>query len=283
MNAAIVFGLLAAVLYGLNNFVARFANRSNGVTATLFWSQWLLAAITGAVWFWQAMPSSAEVRSWGVLIGYSLVITAATGCLYLGLARGRISVVVPLMATYGAVSAICSWLSGETLNGAVAGCIALVVAGAVLSAMPSQQSQRDRASGWLPAVAASGLFGIGYWVQGEYVLPAFGVISTLWVYNLIAALAVSMWVLTHQKSVRPESLSDFRLIVLTGLLGGGGFAALSLAQSNGDVAIATALSSTSTAVAVVLAFVFLREKPGLKSGIGIAAVVGGIMGLHIVA
>ena len=36
MNEAVLFGGAAAVLYGITDLIARFANRENGVARTLF-------------------------------------------------------------------------------------------------------------------------------------------------------------------------------------------------------------------------------------------------------
>jgi uncharacterized membrane protein len=113
MDKAILFGLLAALLYGVTDFVAKFTNRANGVLPTMLWGQSALAAGLTAAVLISGQVRGVSAALWGITLVSCLAVVAGTGCLYYGLAKGRLTVVSPLMASYGAVSALLSLATGE--------------------------------------------------------------------------------------------------------------------------------------------------------------------------
>lgn len=284
MNDAVVFGGAAAVLYGVTDLVARFANRENGVARTLLWGQALLALLlSGAVAaFGNALP--VDPFAWAMLLGSGLMVLAGTACLYHGLKVGRIAVVAPLMACYGAVGALLSFATGERLSWIAGLGLALTAAGAVLSAMPSSERRngdRDKKSGWLPAAASALLYGAAYWLQGKYAVPVFGALDAIWVYYVFATLVVATVVLVRRHDVRLAGTRDTLLIVLTAILAAAGYLALALGQASGSVAVATAVSAAASAITVLLARLFVREKVALTGWIGVVCVVAGVATLHL--
>jgi len=282
MNDAVLFGGAAAVLYGVTDLVARFANRENGVARTMLWGQGLLAVLlTGAVAAF-GRPLPAEPLPWAALLGSSLMITAGTACLYQGLKVGRIAVVAPLMACYGAVGAVLSLVTGERLTWEACAGLVLTVAGAVLSAIPAPDSkQRDRPSGWLPATGSALLYGTAYWIQGKYAVPVFGALDAIWIYYLFATLVVALVAATRRHDVRLAGTRDTVLIAITAVLAAAGYLALAFGQASGSVAVATALSAAASAITVLLARVFIREQVAVTGWIGVACVVAGVATLHL--
>ena len=282
MDKAILFGVASALLYGVTDFVARFANRSSGVLVTMLWGQGFLSIILSlVVLVTQNIPEGAPL-DWLLLMASNLAVVAGTGCLYFGLSVGRITVVSPLMACYGAVSAVLAILTGESLTVGVAAGLCLAVAGAVLSATSGERSQGSKkTSGWLPATGAALFYGVGFWLQGKYSIPAFGPLPALWVYYLTATAVIAGICIFRRQDVRPGGLKSIALILGTASLAGGGYAALVAGQSAGSVAIATALSAASTAITVILAFVFLKNRPGVRGWLGVAGVAIGIGLVHL--
>lgn len=282
MDKAILFGIASALLYGVTDFVARFANRASGVLVTMLWGQGFFSIVlTLLVFVTQKIPEGSPL-DWLLLMASNLAIVAGTGCLYFGLAVGRITVVSPLMACYGAVSAVLAILTGESLTVGVAAGLCLAVAGAALSATSGERSQDSKkTSGWLPATGAALFYGVGFWLQGKYSIPAFGPLPALWVYYLTATAVIAGICIFRRQDVRPGGLKSIALILGTASLAGGGYAALVAGQSAGSVAIATALSAASTAITVILAFVFLKNRPGVRGWLGVAGVAIGIGLVHL--
>lgn len=285
MSSAIVFGIVAAIAYGTANFVARFSGKSLGVLATLLWSQLFLLACATAVFAVIGRLPDAQGSEWAVLAGSNLMIVLGTACLYGGLAKGRLSVVAPVMASYGAVTAGLSLMTGESASGIMMAGLALTVGGAILSALPSKSSQsgaKARTSGIGYALGSALCFGIGYWLQGNHVIPAFGPMATLWLFYVTSTVLFGAVALIRRVPLLTfDGPKDVGLLIATAGLSGGGFAAMMVAQSGGDVAVATALSSAATAITVVLAFAFLKDKPDWKGWLGVAAVVAGVVTLQV--
>ncbi len=284
MNDAVLFGGAAAVLYGVTDLIARSANRENGVARTLLWGQALLAVLlTGAVVAF-GKPLPADPFAWVTLLGSGLMVLAGTTCLYHGLKVGRVAVVAPLMACYGAVGALLSFATGEHIGWAAGIGLALTAAGAVLSAVPHAETgkgKRDRPSGWLPATGSALLYGTAYWIQGRYAVPVFGALDAIWIYYVFATIVVAVFALVRRQDVRLTGTRDTLLIAATAVLAAGGYLALAFGQASGSVAVATALSAAASAITVLLARVFIREKVAIAGWIGVACVVAGVATLHL--
>jgi drug/metabolite transporter (DMT)-like permease len=284
MNEAILFGIASAALYGITNLVARFSNRETGVIRTMLWGQVLLSVILSLAMLIHPRKFDANGVDWVILLASSLMVVGGTACLYYGLAKGRVAVVAPVMACYGAVGAILSFLTGEELTiGAGAG-LGLAAVGAVLAASPSADARKnsaDRPSGWLPAVGAAVLYGAAYWIQGKYALPIFGALGVIWVHYLFATIIVAAVAIIGRKPLRVDTPKDLVLVFTTALLAAGGYLALAFGQAAGSIAVATALSAGASAITVVLAWVFTREKATVLGGLGVLCVVAGVATLHL--
>ena len=281
MDLAIFLGLTSALLYGITDFVARFANRETGVLRTMLWGQAFLAAVLTIIVLVNCKMPTRPPGDWLVLTVSNLAVVAGTGCLYRGLSVGRLTVVSPLMACYGAIGAVLSFATGEKFAIAALGGLLLAGAGAVLSASSGKKADKAKSSGWLPALGAAGFYGVGFWMQGKYVIPAFGPIVALWIYYVTASAATALVSLVRKVDLRLASVKDGALVLGTAMLAGGGYAALAAGQTTGKIAIVTALSAASTAITVILAFLFLKEKPGIKGWIGVAGVAFGVALLHL--
>ncbi|ESQ79370.1 DMT family transporter [Asticcacaulis sp. YBE204] len=284
MSPAILFGLVAAVCYGTANVIARFSGRSVGVLPTLVWSQLFLLLCASIAVLLLCARFEGDLIDWAALLAANLSIIAATACLYRGLATGRLSVVAPVMASYGAVGSGLSLLTGEEATPVLLTGLSLTVVGAILSALPSKTRTNSKTSGvWLAAGAAV-FYGLGYWLQGKFVLPAFGPVPTIWLYYLNSAAVFGLTAMLRRTPVLHfGGAKDVALLLITASLSGGGFAAMMVAQADGEIAIATALSSAATAITVVLAFLFMKDKPDWKGWLGVAAVVAGIAILQLAA
>lgn len=284
MDQAILFGAASALLYGVTNLIARFANKETGVLRTMLWGQAFMAALLSLAVLIRPLPADIPARQWLTLLGSSLMVMAGTACLYHGLAKGRVAVVAPVMACYGAVSAILSFVTGEKLTvGAGAG-LALAALGAVLSASPpsdTKASHTPKQSGWIFAAGSALFFGVAYWVQGKYSVPVFGALGTIWIHYLFATAVVAVLALARRQSIRMTSLKDTGLVLATALLACGGYLALAFGQAAGSIAVATALSAGASAITVMLAWIFTREKVSMAGWIGVACVVAGVATLHL--
>ena len=204
-------------------------------------------------------------------------------CLYRALAVGNLSIVPPVAACYGAVTAVIAIITGEQISAVALGGLVLAVAGGVVAAVPSAQSKQgtDKGpSGAYLAAAAALLYGCGFWAQGRFSVPALGSLIPIWSYYVLGSVSMLALALVARKNVRPPTLEEAPALYATALLAVAGYGALVRGQATGHVAIVTALSSAASAVTVLLARVFLRQSVALHSWLGLGAVVVGLAVLH---
>ena len=290
MNPAITFGLLTALLYGVSDFIAKFSSRAVGVWRTLFWGElcsvslltlWIVC-IGGDPDGAFSMPLSV----WAVAILSNLTILAATALFYRALTVGSFSVVAPVVATYGAITATLSALLGEPLGIVAFGGIAVAVLGAAMASVPARPAIAGHAAGrvtgkgaGLASVSAL-LYGIGFCIQARYVVPRLGHLIPVWLYYGLGVGLLGSMGLLLRRDLSPPLLSQVPVVLGTGLAASGAFVALTIAVTGGDVAVPTVLASLASVVTVVLARVLIKERVALHQWAGIAAVLLGLILLN---
>src|SRR5688572_20360361 len=103
---SLVLGVLVAACFGTGDFLGGLASRRIATLVALGLAQ--VTALAGAVVV--ALAAGGEPTTQDYLLGAlaGVLNVAALGCLYQGLAIGRVSVVAPLAAVLGAVIPV-SW------------------------------------------------------------------------------------------------------------------------------------------------------------------------------
>ena len=279
---SIVFGFLSAVLYGITDFVARFASQNVGVLRTMLYAQWLAAVVLTAAVAFIGLPQ-APSEAWLLLLVSDGLILCATAFLYRALAIGRLIVVAPVTAAYGGVTAVLSTLSGEQLS--VSGFVALtlLLAGAILVARPVDAVSNEgsaKASGLVPALCAACLYGAGFWLQGRYAIPRVGSLAAVWSYYALGSFLIPLVGAVRGESLAPPRGRDTLWVLAAGVGAVSAYLALAAGQHAGSVAITTMLSSLASAVTVLLGLFFLRERVALPGWAGMTLIIIGLVLLH---
>jgi probable blue pigment (indigoidine) exporter len=279
---AIVFGLTAALLWGLGDFLSRFSARGLGPWRATFYGQ-----LPGLLIFstWLAASSAARAPAfhappwiWALAVLAALCTVAAGYALTRGLIIGAVSLVIPLVASYGAVAAVLAVLTGERLALVAAVGIIATVAGVVFAAMgrgrTTTAAHRGAGASW--ALAAAAGYGVTIWLQGRFIIPRMGPEMPLWISaigNMTVALAFA--------GVRRQSLAlpPRRLILFTfgyGTFTATAYLSMALGLMTGKVAIVGVLSSLSGTVTAVLGFALLAERLAMRQRGGIALILVGV-------
>ena len=286
MNPAIDFGLLTALLYGVSDFIAKFSSRAVGVWRTLFWGELCsVSLLTLWIVLGDAAPAgvfSMPLSVWSLAVGSNLMILGATALFYRALMIGSFSVVAPIVATYGAITALLSALLGEALGVAAAGGIAVAVLGAAMASVPARSDAGERATGKGAglAAAAAALYGVGFCVQAHYVVPKLGHLIPVWLYYGLGVTLLGTAGLLLGRDLSPPRIAQVPVVLGTGLAASGAFVALTLAVTGGDVAVPTVLASLASVVTVILARVLIKEQVALHQWAGIGAVIAGLVLLN---
>jgi drug/metabolite transporter (DMT)-like permease len=286
LNAAIAWGLLSALGYGATDFAARFSGRMSGVWRTMFYGQ-CAAFMIATVWLlsdsaiWVGAAADAPASAWGAAFGSALVLLGATAMLYRGLSIGRLSVVAPVAAGYGAVTAVLEAVAGGGVPVSQLAGLTFVVGGAALAALPPRDLEgRDRPSGLVWGLGAAASYGVGFWIQGTAAVPALGPALPLWIYYAVGPVALIVIGRALGQPLDPPRGRAMALAIATGLLAASGYLALVLGYQTGAIALVTVLSSLASAVTVLLARALIRERVSFLQWCGIFALVTGLGVIH---
>ena len=267
---AVTFGLLAALLWGVTDFLIRVIGRSVGVHRSMLYAQGVGAVPIG---LWLACNPAARwplhdpsPTALAAALGASPLGVLATLALYRGLQVGRVGLVSPIAGAYGAVTAALSLAGGETIGRAAVAGIAAVVVGGLLVSIPARDasgardgSSPDGRAGALWAIAACIGFGVQFWVQGRFAAPQLSAVVPVGIYYAFSTLALAVAAVIRRP---PLALSprDAASVLGTGAVAVLGFVAVSAGLATGQVAIVTVLSSLQSAITVGLACALLGEQ-----------------------
>jgi drug/metabolite transporter (DMT)-like permease len=279
---AFTFGLLAALLWGLSDFLISITGRSFGVLRAMFYAQCVGVVLVGA-WILVAglgVPQ-APASSWTAAIVAAPIGVAATLGLYQGLKVGQVSIVAPIAASFGAVTAVLSMFSGERLQAPILIGIILVISGVLLVSIQTRNSDAGaKTTGALWGAFCAITYGLQFWIQGRFAVPSLGSVWPVWIYYLISAAMLAVVVLARRQSMT-LSRSGVATIAMTGSVAVSGFLALSAGLATGQLALVSVLASLQTVVTVCLAGIYHRERLTPRQWAGLAVTLGGLAAIHL--
>ena len=111
----ITLGLVAAICFGLADFVVTQITRRVGVLQALLAIQLLGVLIVGGVLVVVQQPPSLSLASWVLMTGISAINFVGTLLLYRAFATGTLSLVSPIASGFAVVTAVLALLTGERL------------------------------------------------------------------------------------------------------------------------------------------------------------------------
>ena len=285
---AITFGLLAAILWGIADYLARFSARGLGAWRSSFYGQLpgcLIFSLCLALVPVMRQPALAAPHFyWWLALLAAAGSTFAGFAMVRGLIAGALSLVVPVVASYGAIATALAVATGEHLAPASAAGIALTVLGIALAAMRRRGTQRETPHGtagigW--AILAAFGYGAALWLQGRFVMPHLGPVAPLWIGSL-CSLAVTLTI----TQIRRHRLTPPPLRLLPFTWGYGtltAFAYLSMAFGlmTGKVAIVAVLSSLCSTITALMGFLLLKERLAPLQWIGVALILLGVLLINL--
>lgn len=286
--------MLTALGWGTADFIARFTGRALGPRKALFGMLLtsgvvfsLVLAVSGPPWFSGAGAAGATttgpgLAGWLYVLAMGIAITLGTLLLYWGLARGPVTVVAPIVASYPAFNLLIAVATGARPSAGQWAAMATVMTGvalvAMLAAPDEEATQRHpkahvRASAGI-ALLASLVFALNLEASQEALL-AFGELPTVWLSRLIGVVIMACFLLAGRE--RPSlPLRTWPLLTVQGVLDGGAYVALLAGSRGAGAEITIIVSSTFAAVTVGLARLVLKERMTRGQWAGIAFIVGGV-------
>jgi drug/metabolite transporter (DMT)-like permease len=275
---AVFLGVLVAACFGSGDFLGGSASRRAPTLTVLRLAQ--VVALAGAVVFALAFGGHASGHDvvLGALAGGLNVI--ALGCLYAGLASGRMGVVAPVTAVVAACVPV-AWgvADGEHLSPLAVVGVALAISAGGMIAREHDEPDGDAGGGRLPSLAlalfAGVLFGSSLVLYSET-----GHDSGAWpvLAGRASAAVVVLVVAGVVARGAPRLVAPARAMAVgAGLLDVTATALLLLAVREGLVATVAPVAALGPAFTVMWAWRILHEPVGRAQLVGIAVGVAGLV------
>ena len=257
-----ILGLAAALGLGAADFMARFTARALG--ALLAYALVLLIGAVGAtVW----IVASGEVLVWsplGLAIAVAHGLSTAAMCvlLYMGIARGPIAVVVPIVAAHPAPVLAVNVLMGVRPSAFQWAAMIAIIAGVVLiarsagSKTETKESETTRTT--LLIAFSACLAYVAIVLTAQAATPLIGVLQTLWIGRLTGLIFLATLLLLRRPRLSvPREWLPF--VGLQGALDALGYLAFLAGANSAAPYVTMVIASAFSVVTVLLARLILHE------------------------
>lgn len=285
---ALIFALMSMLFWGLALFLAAIASRKIGNILTLFWMQ-IYGFVIGVIYALfnphlvslQLLPPFMPI-----LAVFALLQVIGTLGYYKGLIKGQVSLVSPLGASYGLVTAVLSIVFLKEvlrLNQLVA--IFLIIFGIIILSISLKDLINNKSIQLLTGTKEGIIAMLGWGVSlfllifpSKYLgwfLPA--IFS-----RFLMILILLVYILYSKLTIFPKAQKlPVKLLIFIGLFDMLAFFSYSLGVSKGFGSIVGPVSSASTLITIFLGLIFFKEKLGVRKIIGVLAIVGGLVLISI--
>jgi drug/metabolite transporter (DMT)-like permease len=279
----VIYGLGAAIFWGIADLFAAFSGRRVGVAATVLLSQVAAAVAISVV----VLASGHDLDRLDEVAGWLLPIAAVTAVAYVTLYRalelGPIALVSPLLASYAVIPVLLAVLFlDETLGSVEIAGAAVTIGGAVVTSADVRSLRKRVAAAALPwALASTVLFGTAAYAVA-WSAKRVGWLTSLWLVRTSTALLFVMAAVVVIAVMRPAlrgtlSTRAVALCALLGLADLTGTISYSRGSEVGLVSIVTAVSATYPLIPVFGGIALLDERPAINHYVGVAMVIAGLL------
>lgn len=273
----VLYGLIAALGWGMGDFVISRITRRVGALPTLLYVQLagILSSALVLIVRQDAVPTDPNV--WTLAAVVNLLNVAGTLCLYRALAVGTVAIVSPLAASFAVVTALLALLGGErpaplTLIGVVV----VVVGVIVVSRAPGHGGEPASLVGVPAALGAALCYGCFFYLLVP-ITEAMGIAWPVLIGRVLTAGIAAIALLAWRQSPPPLTPRLAGTALLATSLDTLGFLSFNSGITTAYVSVVTALASIFSAVTVLLAWVLLRERLARSQWAGVAAVLVGVL------
>ncbi|HEV2006872.1 MAG TPA: DMT family transporter [Candidatus Limnocylindrales bacterium] len=270
--SVIVLGLTSSIVWGVSDFLGGLASRRAPLFGVLVGAQLIGLAIAAPVAVLRGEGPLLPVDVvWSVVSG--LIGAVGIGCLYRGLAVGRMGVVAPVT---GVLVAVIPVLAGMALDGVpsaivLAGIVLAIASVAIVARVPGAVTGAPTGLWWgIAAGLTLGVFTVTFSrVSHGLVFGPLTLMKSVEGLALYAAIVVG-----HQPWRVPRSL--WPMLIAVGVLDMGATAAYLAATQAGPLAVAGVLSALYPVMTVLLAATILRERITRVHALGIVVAAAAI-------
>jgi len=293
LSVGILLAFGTSVCWALTNVAVASSGRMVGPVRGLLWAEVFGGALAAAVGWAVGEPTGAFTLG---LAGWLLVagVASLAGylCMFYALARGRLSIAVPIMSGWAVISTLLSVLvlDQPVRSPQLAGSVMVVVGIALVSrharpadADPDAQSsatadeRRGAVPRWVWASLGAAL-GFGVLIPAVVrIAPAVGrlrSVAAVFGADIVLGLPLAA---VFRINLRPPPRAALPSVALAGLLEAAGFVCIALASARAALAVVSPLASLSSALTVIYAWVVLRARPHPVALAGAALACAGVI------
>ena len=267
---SVLFGLGAALAWGVGDFSGGVASRRVPVFIVLLFSQ--IAGVLGLLAL-AAATGERQLTLANALVGACAGISGSIGllALYSAMARGFISLVAPLTSVVGTAIPVLFAVFTEGLPGTmtILGFL-LALAGIWLISRPGGTDRATPSQALALAVGGGVGFGLLYIFMGQ--IEGEGIYLPLSAARF-TTITLTVLYLLKRRQLQPPPARVLPIIILSGIVDAAGNAFFVLSEQAGRLDITTVLSSLYPVVTVGLAVVALKERLQRAQGIGVLLIL----------
>jgi drug/metabolite transporter (DMT)-like permease len=275
---AILFGLLAALSWGVQGIFLKLATAKTTTLTTMI-SGYVMGLIFLTPFVVPSLPEltrlSGSFLLWFVLM-LGINITA-TFSYYRAVQVGKVSLVVPIVASYSAVTVVLSLLSGDRLSALQLLILLATVCGIAVASTPSSKVDAIRGSsgakgvGW--ALTASLCYALVFWIIGTQLRRDMDGNFLSWLSFIVQLAIIGPIVLIKE---RKRLFGNLGILALSGGTGALGYIFTNVGLGV-ETSVVAVLSSLNSVISVVLAWLFLRERLAKHQWFGVWLALAGVV------
>ena len=289
---AIIYGIAAALLWGIADFFARFSTRRIGTVRSLFYME-IAGVLALTLWIVPKKEIPAGLSNhpqslWLWVVLSAILSTVASLAFYRALEVGVLSIVSPVCSAYPALTLMLSVFAGEKLKSHHFAGIALAIAGVTLAStsfstlQPAAEGRATHHTAHLTrgvglAIFASITYGLNFWLIGYHIMPALSGTLSVWTTRALSVAILPIICLPVKHSLAFPRGNIWWMLAAIGIFDTSAYLASNLGLATGHISLVTVLGSLFGAVTVFLAWAFLRERLERTQWLGIALIFAAII------
>jgi drug/metabolite transporter (DMT)-like permease len=280
---AILLGLLAALSWGVQGIFLKLAT-SRTTTLTTMISGHVMGLLFLTPFVIPSLPELTRLNS-EFILWFALMLAinmTATFSYYRAVQLGQVSLVVPIVASYSALTVLFSLLTGERLSALQILTLFITVCGITIASTPAtiknEHQSSKRTKGLLYALTASLCYALVFWIIGAQLREDINGQLLSWL-SFVFQLAVIGPIVLFKE--RQRLLANVGILALSGSTGALGYVATNIGLGVGTSVVAV-LSSLSSVISVVLAWLILRERLANHQWLGVWLALLGVIAVSVV-
>lgn len=273
-----LFGLIAALCFGLSDFMITQATRKVQTLPALLGIQFFASLLLGIFILIQSPHiDNSSIMAWFGIAGISIINFIGTLLLYRAFEKGTLSIVSPIGSGFAVVTAILAFIGGERLPfNSVIGVILLIIGVLTVTRSSNHAGPQVTLSGIPEAIIASICIGFYFWSVG-YITPHLGVIFPVLITRIIQFFCAFILLRVKKIKLPRISLSIGMVLVVAALLDTGALLSFNMGQAVDYTTSTTALTSLYSVVTILMAGLILKEKLIKSQWTGIVMILLGVM------